>query len=40
MLYQGILQVEDPALLVEAIRQGIGRGRSYGCGLISIARLV
>jgi CRISPR system Cascade subunit CasE len=39
VLYQGILQVENPDLLVEAIRQGIGRGRSYGCGLLSIARM-
>lgn len=39
VLYQGILQVEDPILLIEAIQQGIGRGRSYGCGLLSIARL-
>jgi CRISPR system Cascade subunit CasE len=39
VLYQGILQVEEPSLLVEAIRQGIGRGRSYGCGLLSVARL-
>jgi CRISPR system Cascade subunit CasE len=40
VLYQGILQVEDPTLLVEAIQQGIGRGRSYGCGLLSIAKCV
>ena len=38
VLYQGILQVEDPSLLIEAMRQGIGRGRSYGCGLLSVAR--
>jgi CRISPR system Cascade subunit CasE len=38
-LYQGILQVENSNLLFEAIRQGIGRGRSYGCGLLSIARI-
>lgn len=39
VLYQGILQVTDSALFVEAIHQGIGRGKSYGCGLLSIARL-
>jgi CRISPR system Cascade subunit CasE len=39
VLYQGILQVENSNLLFEAIRQGIGRGRSYGCGLLSIARI-
>ncbi|MGF1603426.1 MAG: type I-E CRISPR-associated protein Cas6/Cse3/CasE [Thermosynechococcaceae cyanobacterium] len=40
VLYQGILEVEDPNLLIESIRQGIGRGRSYGCGLLSIARVL
>ncbi|MGB8702914.1 MAG: type I-E CRISPR-associated protein Cas6/Cse3/CasE [Thermosynechococcaceae cyanobacterium] len=39
VLYQGTLQVSDPTLFVEAIRQGVGRGRSYGCGLLSIAKL-
>jgi len=39
VLYQGVLQITDPNLLNMAIRQGIGRGRSYGCGLLSIARL-
>jgi CRISPR system Cascade subunit CasE len=40
VLYQGTLQVSDPILFVEAIRQGVGRGRSYGCGLLSIAKLI
>jgi len=39
VLYQGVLQITDPALFSAAIQQGIGRGRSYGCGLLSIARL-
>jgi CRISPR system Cascade subunit CasE len=39
VLYQGVLQITDPALFCTAIQQGIGRGRSYGCGLLSIARL-
>jgi CRISPR system Cascade subunit CasE len=39
VIYQGTLQVTDSALLINAIQQGIGRGRSYGCGLLSIARL-
>jgi CRISPR system Cascade subunit CasE len=38
-LFQGVLKVQDPALLVTAIEQGIGRGKSYGCGLLSIQRL-
>jgi CRISPR system Cascade subunit CasE len=40
VLYQGTLQVSNPPLFFEAIRQGIGRGRSYGCGLLSIAKLI
>jgi CRISPR system Cascade subunit CasE len=39
VLYQGVIRIDDPALFGTAIRQGIGRGRSYGCGLLSIARL-
>jgi CRISPR system Cascade subunit CasE len=39
VLYQGILKINDPQLFMDAIRQGIGHGRSYGCGLLSIARL-
>ncbi|MEP0911793.1 type I-E CRISPR-associated protein Cas6/Cse3/CasE [Leptolyngbya sp. GB1-A1] len=39
VLYQGVIRIDDPALFSTAIRQGIGRGRSYGCGLLSIARL-
>jgi len=38
-LYQGVLQITDPDLFIKAIQQGIGRGRSYGCGLLSIAPL-
>ena len=38
-LFQGILKVQDPALLVKAVRQGIGKGKSYGCGLLSLQRL-
>jgi CRISPR system Cascade subunit CasE len=39
VLYQGILQVKDSSLFFETIQQGVGRGRSYGCGLLSIARI-
>jgi len=39
VLYQGILQVSDPDRFLTAIQQGIGRGRSYGCGLLSIAKV-
>lgn len=39
VLFQGILQITDSSLFVEAIQHGVGRGRSYGCGLLSIARV-
>jgi CRISPR system Cascade subunit CasE len=38
-LFQGVLKVQDPALFVKAVRQGIGKGKSYGCGLLSVQRL-
>jgi CRISPR system Cascade subunit CasE len=39
VLFQGILKIQDPSLLVSAIQQGIGRGKSYGCGLLSLSRI-
>jgi CRISPR system Cascade subunit CasE len=39
VLFQGILKVQDPSLLVSAIQQGIGKGKSYGCGLLSLSRI-
>lgn len=39
VMYQGILQITDSSRFINAMQQGIGRGRSYGCGLLSIARL-
>ncbi|HEY9814404.1 MAG TPA: type I-E CRISPR-associated protein Cas6/Cse3/CasE [Candidatus Obscuribacterales bacterium] len=38
-LYQGVLEVVEPELFLNAVRQGIGRGKSYGCGLLSISRI-
>ncbi|MBW4696084.1 MAG: type I-E CRISPR-associated protein Cas6/Cse3/CasE [Lyngbya sp. HA4199-MV5] len=39
VMYQGILEITDSAQFINAMQQGIGRGRSYGCGLLSVARL-
>jgi CRISPR system Cascade subunit CasE len=36
--FEGILEVRDPAKLEEALRSGIGRGKAFGCGLLSLAR--
>jgi CRISPR system Cascade subunit CasE len=38
VIFQGILQVTDSSSFVQCLREGIGRGRSYGCGLLSIAK--
>lgn len=37
--FDGILQVTHPSEFLSVLANGIGRGRSYGCGLLSIARL-
>lgn len=37
-LYHGLLEVTDADLFVRALCQGIGKGKSYGCGLLSVAR--
>lgn len=38
-LFQGVLEVTDSDSFLSALKAGIGRGRSYGCGLLSLARL-
>jgi len=35
--FDGIAVVQNPALLRERIRTGIGRGKAYGCGLLTLA---
>jgi len=35
--YQGVLRVTDQDLFVRALSFGIGRGKGYGCGLMTIA---
>jgi CRISPR system Cascade subunit CasE len=36
-LYEGVLRVEDPAALRAALVVGIGPGKGYGCGLLTLA---
>ncbi|ANH93157.1 type I-E CRISPR-associated protein Cas6/Cse3/CasE [Streptomyces sp. SAT1] len=36
-LYEGVAVVRDPVKLRVALLAGIGRGKSYGCGLLSLA---
>lgn len=35
--FDGLLQVIDPERFVETLRAGIGSGKAFGCGLLSIA---
>ena len=35
--FDGVLEVTDPSLLLEAIRQGIGPAKAFGFGLLSLA---
>lgn len=36
--YDGALVVTDPAALRRALTGGIGRGKAYGCGLLTLAK--
>ncbi|MDR2354717.1 MAG: type I-E CRISPR-associated protein Cas6/Cse3/CasE [Clostridiales Family XIII bacterium] len=38
--FEGVLTVRDAALFKNALTQGIGRARAYGCGLLTVARLL
>lgn len=38
-VFEGVLVVRDPARLREAIIAGIGPGKAYGCGLLTLAPL-
>lgn len=35
---EGVLTVRDPQALLAAIRQGIGRAKAFGCGLLLVRR--
>jgi len=38
--FDGLLRVSDPARFAESVRQGIGPAKSFGFGLLSLARPV
>lgn len=38
-LFQGALEVTAPEPFLSAVQHGLGRGKSYGCGLLSLARI-
>ncbi len=37
--YEGLLTITDTPLLKEALVNGIGRAKAYGCGLLTLARI-
>lgn len=37
--YEGILLAQDTAALAGALQNGVGPGKAFGCGLLSLARL-
>jgi CRISPR system Cascade subunit CasE len=37
-VFHGAMQVENPELLLDKVREGIGPGKAFGCGLLSLAR--
>lgn len=37
---QGVLQVKDRQQFIQSFRQGVGRGRAFGCGLLQIVPFV
>lgn len=36
--FEGVLRVEDKEKFLETLRNGIGRGKAYGCGLLTVMR--
>jgi CRISPR system Cascade subunit CasE len=37
--YQGLARVSDPARLVTALTEGVGRAKAFGCGLLLVRRM-
>lgn len=37
--FEGVLRVENVSQLVQSLENGIGRGKAYGCGLLTLARM-
>lgn len=38
VVYQGLLEVTDRELLEQTLISGIGKGKAYGCGLLTLAK--
>lgn len=37
--YEGVLQITDLEAFKSMLVNGLGRGKAYGCGLLTLARL-
>ena len=37
--FEGILEVADPARLLDALIQGVGHAEAFGCGLMLVRRI-
>ncbi|MBI9051880.1 MAG: type I-E CRISPR-associated protein Cas6/Cse3/CasE [Anaerolineaceae bacterium] len=37
--FSGLLQITDSQMFLQAWQTGIGRGKSFGCGMLSLARI-
>jgi CRISPR system Cascade subunit CasE len=37
VVFEGVLEVTAPGTFQEALRRGIGSGKAYGCGLLTVA---
>ena len=37
--YEGVLEVTDAAAFREALTNGIGRGKAYGMGMMTVMRI-
>ena len=38
VVYEGVLKVTDPVLFRQVLTEGIGRGKAYGQGLLTVTR--
>lgn len=39
LTFEGVLEVEDPAVLIDRLLNGIGPAKAFGCGLLLVRRL-
>ena len=39
VLFEGVLRIEDPQTFLMALKKGIGSGKAFGCGFLTIAKL-